>query len=129
AEGISRAIIIGVVEPDGSTRVIARGDAGPGRSLGRESVFEIGSITKVFTGIVLADMVRRGEVSLDDPVARHLPEGVRVPSRGGREITLADLSSQVSGLPRLPTNAAPADPMNPYADYGEARLHEFLSGY
>lgn len=94
-----------------------------------DTVFEIGSITKVFTSLILADMVEKGEVQLDDPVAKYLPEWVKVPSRGGKQITLRDLSMQVSGLPRMPTNFKPADPDNPYVDYDTAKLYEFLSGY
>jgi CubicO group peptidase (beta-lactamase class C family) len=93
------------------------------------TVFEIGSITKVFTSLLLADMAERGEVRLDEPVADLLPKTVKVPSHNGRQITLLDLSTQSSGLPRLPTNAHPADFMNPYADYTPAKLYEFLSGY
>jgi CubicO group peptidase (beta-lactamase class C family) len=92
------------------------------------SVFEIGSITKAFTGILLADMAARGEVSLTDPVSKHLPAGVTMPSRG-REITLLDLATHRSGLPRLPSNMSPADRSNPYADYTVQQLYAFLSGH
>jgi CubicO group peptidase (beta-lactamase class C family) len=68
---------------------------------GVSSIFEIGSITKVFTATLLADMASDGLVALDDPVSLRLPEGVRVPVRG-REITLEDLACHRSGLPRLP---------------------------
>ena len=68
---------------------------------GPRSIFEIGSITKVFTATLLAEMAREGLVALDDPVQKWLPEGVRMPSRG-RAITLEDLSTHRSGLPRLP---------------------------
>jgi CubicO group peptidase (beta-lactamase class C family) len=74
-------------------------------------------------------MVARGEVRLDQPVADLLPKGTRVPSRNGRQITLGDLSSQISGLPRLPENMAPKDSSNPYADYSVAMLYDFLSHY
>ncbi len=85
---------------------VAAGVTAPGGTAApdADTVFEIGSITKVFTSLVLADMVVRGEVKLEDPVAKFLPSTVRVPSRDGREITLLDLSNQVSGLPRLPGN-------------------------
>jgi serine-type D-Ala-D-Ala carboxypeptidase/endopeptidase len=66
---------------------------------GAESVFEIGSITKVFTATLLADMARDGMVALDDPVAEHLPTA---PPVLGRAITLEDLACHRSGLPRLP---------------------------
>jgi CubicO group peptidase (beta-lactamase class C family) len=109
--------------------VVSYGSAGPGaRPLGELTVFEIGSITKVFTGTLLADMAARGEVSFGDPIADYLPDDVRVPSRG-RPITLLDLSVQHSGLPRLPTNMTPADPTNPYADYTVEQMYAFLSAY
>jgi serine-type D-Ala-D-Ala carboxypeptidase/endopeptidase len=74
-------------------------------------------------------MIEKGEVKPDDPVAKFLPATVKVPSRNGRQITLLDLSMQVSGLPRLPDNLKPADPANPYADYDAAKLYGFLSRY
>ena len=125
----STGIVAGMVFPDGSTRVVAYGDAGDGRRLDERSVFEIGSITKTFTGTLLAQMAQRGEVRLSDPVASLLPPGVSVPSRNGRQITLEDLATQTSGLPRLPTNLQPKDPTNPYADYTVEQLYEFLGGY
>jgi len=94
-----------------------------------DTVFEIGSITKVFTSLLLADMMERGEVKPDDPVSKFLPPSVTSPSRNGRQITLLDLSMQISGLPRMPNNFKPADPQNPYADYGPPQLYDFLSKY
>jgi D-alanyl-D-alanine-carboxypeptidase/D-alanyl-D-alanine-endopeptidase len=92
---------------------------------GPHSIFEIGSITKTFTGTLLADMAREGLVALDDPVNRHLPDGVRVPSRG-REITLEDLASHRSGLPGVPKGllrrALWPDRQDPYARWDAARL-------
>jgi serine-type D-Ala-D-Ala carboxypeptidase/endopeptidase len=123
-------IVVGVLDADGSTRYVAYGSPGPGaRPLDEHSVFEIGSITKVFTGILLAEMATRGEVALNDPVTKYLPESVRVPSKDGREITLLDLSVQISGLPRMPANFSPRDPRNPYADYSPEQMYEFLSGH
>ena len=128
--GMAAGIVVGMLEADGSARFVAWGDPGPGQApMDRQSVFEIGSITKVFTATILADMVLKGEVSLDDPVQIYLPEGVTVPTRSGKEITLGLLSEQRSGLPRLPTNLRPADMSNPYADYTDQLLYEFLSGY
>src|SRR5579871_285322 len=66
------------------------------------TVFEIGSITKVFTALLLGEMAQRGEVDLDDPVERHLPSDFHVPELDGRRITLADLATHTSGLRRLP---------------------------
>ena len=123
-------IAVGVLEADGSATVAFAGHAGEGASpLRRRSGFEIGSITKTFTGVLLAEMVRTGEVRYDDPVSRHLPAGVRVPSVNGREITLLDLATHHSGLPAVPDNMDPADPRNPYADYSVAQMYAFLSGF
>lgn len=127
-EGRATGIVLGVLEADGTRRVVAYGDAGPGaRPLGPESVFEIGSITKVFTGILLADMAARGEVSLEGPAQAYEHEGISLPARDGREITLLDLATHRSGLPRLPTNLSLSNPANPYATYTVEQLHEFLS--
>lgn len=126
----AKGIVIGMVEPDGSRRVLTFGDAGEGaRPLAADSVFEIGSITKTFTGAVLADMVRRGQVKLDDPVGKYLPAGVRVPSLNGRQITLLDLATHMSGLPRLPTGYVPPDEGNPYAQFEAEHLYAFLKSH
>jgi serine-type D-Ala-D-Ala carboxypeptidase/endopeptidase len=86
----SAGIVVGVVDSDGR-RVAAYGDRGPGQPpLDASSMFEIGPITKVFTAALLADMVARGEVALDEPVALLLPETVRVPAWGTRQIELVD---------------------------------------
>ena len=127
--GRAHGLIIGVMTPNGGGYDVAAGDKRPGKAIDASTVFEIGSITKVFTGILLADMVGRGDVRLDQPVAELLPPNAKVPSRNGRVITLGDLSSQISGLPRLPDNLKPADPSNPYADYSVAQLYDFLGRY
>lgn len=92
-------------------------------------MFEIGSVTKTFTATLLADMVKRGQVSLDDPISKYLPDTVVVPSRGGKTITLLDLATHRSGLPRMPGNFKPADAGNPCADYTVEKMYEFLSSY
>ncbi len=130
AQGGSAGIVVGLLEPDGHTRIVAWGDPGPGQPpLDGNSVFEIGSITKVFTATVLADMVLEGQVSLDDPVQKYLPAAVHMPTHDGKQITLGELSEQNSGLPRMPTNFHPGNPSNPYADYTVKDLYAFLSGY
>ena len=93
------------------------------------TVFEIGSVTKVFTAALLAEMAGRGEVGIDQPVAELLPPGVRMPSRRGEPITLAHLSEHTSALPRLPGNLWPTvtDQKNPYRDYQVSHLYEYLS--
>ena len=125
-----RAVGLVVATLDGGkTTVFTAGSSGNGVPLGLNTVFEIGSITKVFTAALLADMVARGEVRFDDPIAKYLPATVKVPTRNGKQITLADLSTQVSGLPRLPSGFTPKDQKNPYADYSVEHMYAFLSGY
>ena len=101
-----------VVTPN-QTRFVAWGRERLGdlRPVTSETLFEIGSITKVFTALLLADMVRHGEMGLDDPVARHLPGDFHVPVVEGRQITLADLATHTSGLPRMPPY--PGTPFSP----------------
>lgn len=123
----STGIVAGLLLPNGRTRFFAHGRGAAGNRLAAGSVLEIGSITKVFTGTLLADMAQRGEVGLDEPVATLMPASVAVPSRNGRQITLADLATHTSGLPRDPTNLAPKDPVQPYADYTVDQLYDFLA--
>jgi len=115
-------IVVGLLDANGARRIVALG-------VDSNGVFEIGSITKTFTATTLADMVVRGEARLDDPVAKYLPAGAHIPSRNGRQITLLDLATQVSGLPRMPSNFAPRDSTNPYADYSVDQMYAFLAGY
>jgi CubicO group peptidase (beta-lactamase class C family) len=127
----STGMVVGVLTPQGS-RVVAYGtfdDDQDKRVPSADSLYEIGSISKVFTSLLLMDMVQRGEVKLDDPVSKYLPKTVHMPERNGKEITLLDLAMHVSGLPRMPSNFAPKDPDNPYADYTVQQMYDFLSSY
>jgi serine-type D-Ala-D-Ala carboxypeptidase/endopeptidase len=112
-------LVIGVMD-HGKRRIFAYGTAKP------DSIFEIGSITKTFTGLVLAQMVVQKKVTLDTPIRTLLPAGL-VAKPEGAEITLADLATQHSGLPRMPDNFKPQNPVNPYADYHAAQLQEFIA--
>ena len=124
------SITVGIIGPQGR-RIVSYGSTGTNhpRPANGDTIYEIGSITKVFTSLLLADMVARREVALDDPVAKYLPHDVNVPRRAGKQITLADLATHRSGLPRMPSDFNAADPMNPYVDYPVQRLYRFLSGY
>lgn len=125
-----KGVVVGFLEPDGHRRVFFAGDPGAGhRPLSADTVFEIGSITKTFTGALLADAVMRGEVEIDDPVAKYLPRGVTVPSLGKRPISLLDLATHRSGLPRIATGFTGPDPANPYATFDDAKLGAWLSAY
>lgn len=127
--GYATGIVVGRRE-GGRDRIVAAGGAQrDGRPVGGESIFEIGSITKVFTNILLADMVLKGEVALEDPVQKYLPAGVTMPGRNGKVITLLDLATASSGLPSLGNNMAPKDMRNPYADYSVQQMYDFLSAH
>lgn len=123
-------IVLATRGPGGRTRVFTAGASGrAGLALDGDTLFEIGSITKTFTAALLAEMVERGEVKLDDPVNRYLPIRLRVPRQEGRQITLVDLATHTSALPALPTNIHPKDVANPYADYTVEMLERFVAGY
>jgi CubicO group peptidase (beta-lactamase class C family) len=123
-------IVVGVIDPRGR-RVVAYGalEKGDRRPLDGDTIFEIGSITKVFTALLAADMAQRGEVKLDDPIQKYLPPTVKIPGRGAKQITLTDLATHTSGLPRMPENFRPKDPGRPYVDYTVDALYSFLSSY
>jgi D-alanyl-D-alanine-carboxypeptidase/D-alanyl-D-alanine-endopeptidase len=125
-EGIG--IVVGIIEPRGR-RIVAYGhlnNAGT-RKFDGNTVFEIGSVTKVFTALLLADMVRGGEVALNDPVAKYLPAGVRVPMRNGRAITLLDLATHTSALPLMPDDLPAFDDSN--TKFSTKDLCHFLANY
>ncbi len=116
-------MVVGMVTGD-REMIVSRGPAS------RDGVFDIGSITKLFTALLLADMVSQGEVGLDDPLERFLPTGVRAPRWQGRDITLVDLATHTSGLPRLPRNLlvrATLHRSDPYRGYTVPKLHRGLA--
>jgi CubicO group peptidase (beta-lactamase class C family) len=90
-----------------------------------DTLYEIGSITKVYTGLLLADAVQRREVQLDTPLAELVPPGVTVPARDKQTITLRHLVLHSSGLPRLPASIKPTDP-DPYGKYTDDMLLQDL---
>ena len=92
-----------------------------------DTVYEIASVTKTFTATLLAEMVERNEVALDDAVAKFLPSSVKLPATD-QPITLLTIATHHSGLPRMPSNFRPKDPANPYADYTVDKLYAFLPG-
>ena len=128
--GAYHGIVVGLVDASGR-RIISRGSLGKGRerALDGDTLFELGSVSKVFTALLLAIAVERGELGLDDPLAQHLRPGSAVPSFEGQGITLRQLATHTSGLPRVPTNLKPRDPLDPYAEYTVENLYEFLATY
>ena len=95
------------------------------KAVTEDTIFEIGSITKVFTTLALMDMVNKGVMRLDDPIEKYLP-GVKLPELDGKKITLRHLATHTSGIPCMPDNFAPKDPANPYQDYTVECLYNYL---
>src|SRR5688572_7652773 len=91
-----------------------------------KSVFEIGSITKVFTATLLSDFVTTGKIQLDEKINDKL--NVRL--KDEILISYKQLSNHTSGLPRMPGNfamSAMLSPANPYKNYGPDQLKEYLT--
>lgn len=124
-ENLGIGMVVGVIDPKGR-RVISYGSLanGDARPLDGDTVFEIGSITKVFTSLVLMEMAEKGEVSVTDSVSKYLPVNVKVPERNGRSITLRDLATHRSGLP-----VEPPGRRGPLDGYTVEQLYDFLSHY
>ncbi len=101
-------------------------ELGSGRRPDGDTLYEIGSITKVFTGLLLADAVERGSVTLEGEVNDHLPEEAHLPVFEEQPIQLWHLATHTSALPRMPGNFDPADPRRPYVDYDLERLFATL---
>ncbi|MFC4161634.1 serine hydrolase [Chitinimonas lacunae] len=103
----------GMVCPEGSRADIDR------------SLFEIGSVSKVYTGALLALAIERGELLIDDKLAARVPPGTALGSWGG--VTLRQLLTHTAGLPRLPGNLTITNPRDPYADFSATRLYAGLA--
>ncbi len=125
-------LTIGVIQGDQvHVRGFGRLSATDKRVSDGQTIYEIGSMSKVFTGLLLADAVVQGHVKLDQPAGDLLPKTVKMPSFGEQPITLQHLSTHVSGFPSLPTNIvfnANTGP-NPYAQYHVRDLYAFLNNY
>ena len=126
---ISPSYAIGVIDKNGAHYYNFGTKTINGAPVDEHTIYEIGSISKVFTAILLAQQVVNGKMKLDDPIKKYLPTEVKIPERNNKEITLGNLSDHTSGLPRMPTNFSPANPNNPYADYTVKQLFDFISGY
>ena len=127
--GTNPSIVIGLIDKDGPRYYSFGKKKKGGKKVNEHSVYEIGSISKVFTGLLLADKVIKGELETDDPIENFLPSTLKVPTYEGQSITLGNLSDHTSSLPRLPNNFSPADLNNPYADYSVEDMYAFLSSY
>jgi len=117
----ARAIVVGLISKRGR-EIIGYGKfaADDARVPDGETIFEIGSVTKVFTSLLLSEMVLDKEVKLNDPIAKYLPPSVHVPTRNGKQITLLDLATHHSGFPREPSHPS---------DYTIEQVYDFLNHY
>ncbi|MCC6193306.1 MAG: serine hydrolase [Burkholderiales bacterium] len=124
-----RAVGLAAVLLDaGGARIVTSGVArAGGPAIAADTEFEIGSITKTFTALLLADAVVRGEATLADPATKYLPAAKGL-ARDGKAVTLGQLATHTSGLPPMPGNFAPANPAEPYADYDGGKLVAFVAG-
>ena len=123
-------MVVGLVDEQGSSIVsCGKMEDGASPQINGNTLFEIGSITKTFTALLLQDMIERGGMKLDDPVARYLPKTAKVPTCNGREMTLLHLATHTSGLPRNPGNLDPKRADDPLAEYTAEKLYACLSGF
>ena len=128
-KGTNPSIVVGIIDKNGPRYYLFGKTSFTGTPVNEHTIYEIGSISKVFTAILLAHEAEAGNVDIDDPAQKYLPSNVHMPKRGDEEITLGNLSDHTSGLPRMPSNFNPRDFSNPYADYTIDQMYAFISGY
>jgi serine-type D-Ala-D-Ala carboxypeptidase/endopeptidase len=130
AEDVVVGMVVGICK-DGETQVICYGETekGTGIAPNGDTVYEIGSASKVFTGVLLADMIERGRVKLSNPMQMYLPPATKEQLKNPTHITFEHLVTHTSGLPVLPDNIQPSDVMNPYADYSFKQIFAFLKNH
>jgi CubicO group peptidase (beta-lactamase class C family) len=123
------ALVIAVVQR-GQVHIAGFGRMGESNAAlpDADTLFEIGSITKAFTGVLLARVAQDGTLQVNDSIRKHLPAEVALPA-SLTNITLAQLATHTAGLPRLPNNLdpSPANEANPYANYKAADLRAWLA--
>lgn len=127
--GHTPSVVVGIIDGDGLQYYAFGAKTIGGKPVNEHTIYEIGSISKTFTAILLAQMVQEGKLKTDDAAQNYLPASVKLPMRADKQITLGHLSDHTSGLPRLPANFAPKDPANPYADYTVEQMYDFLNDY
>lgn len=129
---VANAAVLAISSPAGRRILTARDPVcGEDYPLGGDTVFEIASLTKIFTALLLCVEAVEGRLGLDDPLQAYTPDGVRVPTFMGREITLADLAAHGGALPLRPNNLAnpAADAPDKYAGYLLDDLYHGLPDY
>jgi len=128
-EGLTPSIALAIIDSSGIQYFNFGKTAKNGQEVDENTIYEIGSISKVFTGILLAQQVLDGDLKLEDEINNFLPDDIKVPVMGDTEITFGNLTDHTSGFPRMPDNFNPANPNNPFADYTVDQMYEFISNY
>ena len=127
-DGVHQSLFVGIITNEGTEKYYYGNTAKDGTPIDENTIFETGSISKVFTSLILADMVVNGEVNLDDSIDKFLPENVQTPSFDGHSITLLDLATHTSGLPVMP-NYPPNPDLDKEYEFNKAGLYEYLSDF
>lgn len=120
-------IAAAVIENGTTASVYYCADPKKTRPIDDRTAFEIGSVSKTMTAALLAELILQNQVSLNDPIAKLLPPGTKVPNYQGREITIGDIVTHTSGLPSIPPQWPLTDMSNPYARLTERDLLGALS--
>ncbi len=124
--GKHQSLFVGIIDENDIEYYFYGDTAKDENPIDENTLFEIGSVTKVFTALILADMVEKGEVNLNDPIDKFLPEEISTPSKNGRTITLFDLATHSSGLPRMP-DGFPIMDMDEQFQYDREEMYDSLS--
>ena len=131
-EGPLVSAMVGIVD-NGEQKIYSFGvkESGKEEAPDANTIYEIGSISKTFTGTLLAIQSLEGQVSVDQPIEKYLPEGVTIPQKDGQQITFLDLVTHSSGLPRMPGNFNKYVKKNrdPYVNYPVSASYDFLKEY
>ncbi|OGN61243.1 MAG: hypothetical protein A3F40_02785 [Chlamydiae bacterium RIFCSPHIGHO2_12_FULL_27_8] len=129
-EGHTHGMVIGVIDENG-TRFYKYGNMGINdqRPVDQNTLFETGSVTKIFTSLLLSKMVEDKEVRFDDPIEKFFPDEVTIPSYKGKKITLLHLANHTAGYPYMPENFIMSDMFNPFYEYDVKFVHDLLSNY
>ncbi len=123
------SIVVGIIE-NGEQHVYVHGKTAfeGGQDLSQETIYEIGSISKVFTSLLFSQAVIEGKMSLDETIQAYLPAHITAPQHNGKEITLLHLATHRSGLPGMPDNYDWSS-NNPYIFYDDSLMLDYLNGY
>ncbi len=129
-EGHTQGMVVGIITKDG-TKFYKNGYTSKEKDMlmDENTVFETGSITKIFTSLLLAEMARNGEVNMTDPIEKFLPEYVKLPEYKGQKITLEHLSKHTAGFPYVPQNFIMSNAYNPFCEYSVEYLFDYFANY